>query len=180
MSSMPATHPAIYKSIIADLVESPGVVTLSGHELAPEIETKSAKGSTGATNTVHGQKIGRFTATFNLIDLDDVTAWESFSKILASTFNGPKPKAISCYHPDLVRQRITDVVVESLGPLQYDSKGGATAVVKFVEYRPPRAKPAAKAGGTNGTGARQGTTRIDPNAAAKRELALLLEQAKGL
>lgn len=177
MSHMPATHPLIYKSIIADGVESPGVVTLSGHERAPEIETKAAKGSTGATNVQHGMKIASFTATFNLIDLEDVTAWDSFTKVLESTFNGPKPKAIFVYHPDLVRQRITEVIVESLGPLQYDAKGGATAVVKFVEYRPPKPKPAAKAGGT---AERKGTTKVDPNAAAKRELQLLLDQAKGL
>ena len=94
--------------------------------------------------------------------------------MLASSLEGASPKALAIYHPDLARNKITDVVVESIGVLQHDGKNGATVVVKFLEYRPPKPKPAKKAA----AGKAAGTSRPDPNADAKRELAALLAQAK--
>lgn len=173
---MPATHPDIYRGIFVDFIFSPGVVKLSGHERGPEIETKAAKGSTGASNTAHGERIARFTATFTFAELDEIELWESFVKVLESSYRGPKVKALPIFHPDLARQRITEAIVESIGPLEWDDRGGGRAEVKFTEYRPPKAKAVAKASG----GQRTGTTTVDPNAAAKRELELLLAQAKKL
>lgn len=176
MSSTPNTHPDIYRSIITNGTESPGVVKITGLSRGPNVETTRAKGSTGATTTVHGDKISSFTATYTLADLDEVTEWETYIKILESSFK-PTPKAISCYHPELVRQRVTEVIVEDIGQLQFDDTGLCTVAVKFTEYKPPRPKAAAKA---KGTPERKGTTTLDPNAAAKRELELLLDQAKRL
>jgi len=171
---MPSTHPLIYQSVIVGGKESPGVVTLSGHSRKHKWERQRPKGTAGEFSVNQGKDLIAFSASFFLADLDDVTAWDEFAKMLATTLDGPKPTALSVFHPDLVRQQVTDVVVEDLGPLQYDAKGGATVVVKFLEYRPPKAKPASKAQAKT----RTGTTTLDPNAAAKRELAALLEQAK--
>jgi hypothetical protein len=66
----------------------------------------------------------------------------------------------------------------------HDGRGGATVLVKFIEYRPPKPKPTAKAqpkpGGTS-AGARTGVTTVerpDPNAAAKARLNELLAEAR--
>src|SRR5690606_10891447 len=132
------------------------------------------KGQTGAVTVNRGPANGGFTATFYLADETDVAGWDSFSALIASTVEGPKPKALSVYHPDLARNKITDVVVESLGILNHDGKGGANVTVKFLDFRPPKPKPAKKAA----AGAPAKRERLDPNAARKAELAALLEQAR--
>lgn len=179
MATSPYQHPAIYKSLIfSDGSESPGVVTLSGHDLPEEWEKQRAKGTTGTTTVNHGRGVIEFTATFSLADDEDRDGWDRMVKFLRSTTSaggGGKPKAIGVYHPDLVAQQISDCVVTSIGGLTHDDKGGSKGAVKFLEYRPPKPKPASKAAAG---GARQGRTVLDPNAKAKRELELLLAQAK--
>ena len=176
MATTPFNHPDIYKGIVINgTVETPGVVTLSGFDSKHEWEQQKAKGSTGATTLNRGRGLLSFTATFYLADLEDVEAWEEIDRILRDSLEGPKPRALLITHPDLLRQRVLDFVVESIGGMQHDGKGGATIACKFLEYRPPKPKPAAKPD----AGARRGTTTVnDPNAQRKAELAALLEQAK--
>lgn len=176
MATSPHTHPELYKSIVLAGQTSPGKVTLSNCERKHDWDTQKAKGQTGATTVNRGPANSGFTASFYLVDEEEVGAWDSFQSIASSSVEGPKPKALSVYHPDLARNRVTDVVVESIGLLQHDGRGGATCVIKFLEYKPPKAKPAAKAAaGVPKAGAQK---RPDPNAARKAELAALLEQAK--
>lgn len=174
MSTSPHTHPELYRSIILGGQPSPGVVTLSNCDRKHDWDVQKPKGQTGAVTVNRGPANGGFTATFYLADDTDVAGWDSFAALCSSTVDGPKPKAMSVYHPDLARNKITDVVVESLGILQHDGKGGAHVTVKFLEFRPPKPKPASKAAA--GTPAK--AKRPDPNAAAKAELAALLAQAK--
>lgn len=174
MSTSPHTHPELYRSIILGGTASPGVVTLSNCDRKHNWDVQTPKGQTGAVTVNRGPANGSFTATFYLADDVDVTGWDTFSALIASTVEGPKPKALSVYHPDLARNKITDVVCESLGILNHDGKGGASVTVKFLEFRPPKPKPAAKAA----AGVPAKAKRLDPNAAAKAELAALLEQAK--
>lgn len=167
-------------------VWSPGLCKLSRHERKKNIDVQRAKGKTGASTTLNGDDPADFDAEFTLANDEtvegpnsDFALWESFQKLIESTTNGAKPFALPIYHPDLARQRITEVMNGGVGPMIHDGKGGATVKVRFVEYLPPKpkaaAKPAAKAG------ARQGVTTLekpDPNAAAKAELAALLAEAK--
>lgn len=175
MALSPATHPDIFKALIIGGAFTPGVVTLSGHDRKEQWEKSKAKGTTLPTTVNHGRDLMQFTATFDLADDEDLDGWEALQKQLLSMTGSSKTKALGVYHPDLVSQQITDVVVVSIGGLTHDDRGGAKASVVFLEYRPPRPKPAAK------PQARTGVTTVDrpdPNAAAKRELAALLEQAK--
>jgi hypothetical protein len=174
MATSPHTHPELYRSIILGGTASPGVVTLSNGDRTHEWDEQKPKGQVGCVTVNKGPKNGKFTASFYLADETDVAGWDSFAALISSTVDGPKPKALSVYHPDLARNKVTDVVCESLGILSHDGKGGATVVVKFLEFRPPKPKPAAKAA----AGVPAKAKRPDPNAAAKAELAALLEQAK--
>jgi len=176
--------------IILGTTRSPGVVTLSGHDRAKAWEIKAAKGQTGASTSLNGDPVGEFDASFFLADdgdngdgPGDFDRWEEFQRLLESCVNGPKPTALPIYHPDLSRNHFTEVTVGKIGGMVHDGKGGATVKVHFLEYRPPKPKPAAKAQskpygqteGDIGTGRR---VSEDPNAAAKRELAGLVEEAK--
>jgi hypothetical protein len=177
MTTTPHTHPDLYMSVYVGGLKSPGKVTLSGYERDHDWDVQKAKGSTGATTVNHGPSNGGFTASFYLADFEDCEAWDDFQLMLASSVEGPKPKALAAYHPDLVRNKILDVVVKSIGTMVHDGKGGATVVCKFIEYKPPKAKPAVKADATGK--ARTGTTTVnDPNAARKAELAALVAQAQ--
>lgn len=174
MATAPHTHPDLYKSIYIGGVLSPGKVTLSGFDRDHDWDVQKAKGSTGATTVNRGPANGGFVASFYLADLEDLSAWDDFQTMLAASVEGAKPKALAAYHPDLVRNKILDVVVKSIGGFTHDGKGGATVVCKFIEYRPPKAKPAVKAGAA----AKAQPKAPDPNAAAKAELSALLAQAK--
>lgn len=174
MATSPATHPELYKSIVVDSRTSPGKVTLSNCDRKHEWDQQKPKGQTGEVSVNKGPKNSGFTASFYLVDETDVGGWDDFVAVLNASVEGPKPKALSVYHPDLARNKITDVVVESIGILQHDGKNGATVVVKFLEYRPAKPKPAAKAA----AGKAKSAARPDPNAARKAELAALLDQAK--
>ncbi|HEY3499765.1 MAG TPA: hypothetical protein VGK73_33970 [Polyangiaceae bacterium] len=174
MPTSPHTHPELYRSLLLDGQPSPGVVTLSNCERQHGWEKQSPKGQAGEFTVNKGPKNSAVVASFYLVDDTDVGGWDSYAAMLSSTVDGPKPKAMSAYHPDLARNKITDLVVESIGILQHDGKGGAHVTVKFLEFRPPKPKPASKAAAAPPAKAK----RPDPNAAAKRELAALLEQAK--
>ncbi len=178
MATTPATHPNIYKSILLGNLFSPGTVKLSGFDRAHDWEEQKPKGATGTVTVSHGPKNSGFTAEFYLADLEDIEAWDQFQRLIASTTDGPTPRALPAYHPDLVRNRITDVVCASIGGFTHDGKNGATVVVKFLEYRPAKAKAPAKPKGSGAAKDASAGTRPDPNAEAKRELAALREQAR--
>jgi len=177
MATSPHTHSELYRSIILGGQASPGVVTLSNCDRKHGWDQQQPKGQTGEYTVNKGPKNSGFTASFYLAGETDVAGWDSFSALLASTVEG-KPKALSVYHPDLARNKITDVVVESIGILQHDGKGGATGVVKFIEFRPPKPKPATKAAAGTPAKTKANASRPDPNAARKAELAALIEQAR--
>lgn len=175
MATNPVIHPDLYSAILLGNMFSPGTVTLSGHERAQRWEKQTPDGATGFFTVHKGDAARGFTAEFFLADLAQVEAWDEFQKVCESTVSGPKPRPLAAYHPDLVRNRIGDVVLESIGGFIHDGKGGARVTVKFLEYRPPKPKPASRPAPSNG---KAPANRNDPNAQAKAELAALLEQAK--
>lgn len=170
--------------IVLGITPSPGRVTLSGHDRWENWDVQKAKGQTGASSQLNGRDVGSFTATFYLAhdNLDDTETndfdlWDSFQRLIETMTNGPRPIAMPIFHPDLARNGFTEVSSGGVGGLVHDGKGGATVVVKFQEYKPPKPKPAAKAaakpGATSGPKAKP-----DPNAAAKAQLAALVAEAK--
>lgn len=179
----PYENDELLSKMVLGTIKSPGVCVISNHNRDKAWDVKAAKGQTGATSSLNGDPIGTFDAEFFLADdgaVDgptDFDEWEDFQRLIESTTNGPKPVALPCYHPDLARQRYTEVVSGGIGGLVHDGKGGARVKVKFLEYRPPKPKPPAKAQpkADNGTGTRE---KPDPNAAAKAQLAALLEKAR--
>lgn len=178
MATSPYVHPLLYKSLVFfGGVTSPGKVRLSGHDQKDKWERHAPKGTSGEVSINHGRELVEFTASFELADDEDRDGWVEFSKFLKSLTsaggNG-KPKAIGIYHPDLTDGGLIDFVVTSVGGMVHDDKGMSRATAKFLEFRPPKPKPASKAA----AGPRQGTTTLDPNEKAKRELQLLLEQAR--
>lgn len=164
-------------------IRSPGVVTLSGHDRPKNWDIQKAKGSTGSSTVLNGDEAAQFEATFSLAydeavydGTDDFTLWEEFQRLIESTTAGPKPFALPVYHPDLARNHITQVTNGGVGGMLYDGRGGATVKVKFLEFLPPKSKPAAKPTAKASSPAKP--SKPDPNAAAKAELAALLAKAR--
>lgn len=174
--------------IVLGTLSSPGTVKITGHDRNKDWDIQAAKGSAGSSDKLNGDPIGQFTCTFTLggDDLDDpnddFVQWEVFQKLVESLTNGPAPIALPIYHPDLARQKITEVSGAGVGGMNHDGLGGATIVIKFIEYKPLKPKPVAKAQAKPARGgSRGGSSAIlanDPNAAAKAELAGLVAQAK--
>ena len=175
-------NPEEYRYIVTAGVRSPGVVTLSGHDRAVKWDTKPAPGQVGATNSFTGIGLGEFTALFELATADELDAWADYQQLLKSTFSGPTPKALPIYHPDLAENDFTEVVVKSLGGKTYTVDLMCRVRVVFVEFRPSRDKRVSKATAQsrpNRTVSQPGgaSEDNDPNAAARAELASLVEQA---
>lgn len=170
-----------FRSIIIGTTRSPGSCIISGHDRPKNWDVKEAKGQTGASTALNGDPIGQFEVTFYLADdsfeadgTDDFSRWEEFQKLVESTTAGPKPKALSVYHPDLALNRFTEVVNGGVGGMSYDGRGGASVKVKFLEYKPPKPAKPKKAVAAPGAP----TRKPDPNAFAKQELDNLLTEAK--
>jgi len=167
----PNEFPDLFSVITLGTATSPGTVTLSGHDRNPSWDVASAKGQTGASSTLNGASVGRFTATFYLASAADQIAWPAFQRVVESTIAQSKPTALPVYHPDLAANHFAEVCAESIGGAVRDPRGGVTVTIKFIEFLPP--KPAQSKTATGGTGG-----KVDPNAARKAQLDALLEEAK--
>lgn len=187
-AATPQTCPDVYRAILLGTQWSPGVVVLSNHDRKKEWDVQSAKGSTGASSKRNGDPVGTFTATFTLAgDEDDedgqndYVRWEAFQLLLESIVDGDTSSTLPIYHPDLALQHFTEVSVARIGGRTWDATGMATHAVDFIEYRPPKAKPVAKAT-PKAAGATSPTKGVpakpDPNAQRKREVAALLDEAR--
>lgn len=170
MSPNPIDDEELFAGIVLGGQRSPGQVTLSGHDRKIGWDIKKGAGQAGATTTRTSEDPVEFTCAFYLATLEDFAAWPSFDALIRSTVNGPSPKALDVYHPDLATNRITSVVLSSFGGVIHDGKGGQTITVKLLEYRPPKPK-----GGTPKGSKSNGP---DPDAEAKAELARLTQQYK--
>ena len=167
--SNPISNPDLYDHIELGGVQSPGVVTLSGHDRKIGWDIKKGNAQSGATTTRSCDDPVEFTASFYLADEEDFDAWPTFLAVINSTVSGKTPSALDVYHPDLAENDIKSVVKGTVAGTVHDGKGGQTRVVKFLEYKPPR-----KAGGSpNGSKAGAAAKAPDPNAAALAEIAAL-------
>ena len=174
--TIPADNPDLYDKLIVGTTRSPGVVTLSDHDRNFAWNITSPKGSSGATSKLEGEELAKVTASFYLADDADFADWAAFERMLSASLAGPVPRALPIYHPDLAQRKIIRVSVVSIGALRHDGQGGATVVVKFVEYRPPKKKPPRKAKAEGQSPSID--ERPDPLAGAKAELADLLARAR--
>jgi hypothetical protein len=181
----PALNEDAYNAIILGGVRSPGVVVLSGFRRECAWDVKEGGAQDGAATTRKGQKPAKGTATFRLVydpteGSDQLTEYEQvFVPLLRSSFDKSQAQALTIYHPDLAMLGVTQVVVETIGQIDHDGKGGGSAQVGLLEYVKPKPKPASrpKAKASSGVDAR-GNAKPDPNAAAKAELAALLAEAR--
>lgn len=142
----------LFDKIILGSVQSPGVVTLTGHDRDRNWDVKAAKGADGATSSLNGSPVGGFSASFYLVrdydqGLDEFAEWDEFQKYCDALApdTGGKAKVTPIYHPDLARQRYTEVSVKKVYGLMHDGKGGATGKIDFIEYRPAKPKKVSSA-----------------------------------
>jgi len=173
----PIDQPELYDSIVTAGKSSPGQVTLSGHDRNHKWDIKDADGAGGASTTHKGEKVAQFSASFALVkdpvlDIDEFADWETYVATLKAALpNSGPPKALDIYHPDLAANDIKSVTIESIGGMVHDGKGGATVVVKFLEYRPAKKK------GGSPKGSKPAAQKPDPNGDLKAQIYALLKQA---
>lgn len=168
----------VRKHLLAGKI-SPGRCTVSNHDDKEDWHVQQGTGSTGATSTLWGKPIVQFDVTYELGDVDDETTgisdieyWDNtFAPLIQSTVNQAKPKALPFFHPDVPA---TEVCKATIGGKSRQANGGVTVKVTYIVHRPPKPKKVAKATFTNSGSA----AKPDPNAAAKAQLAALVEEAK--
>lgn len=168
----PLDDPDLYDAIVLGGLRSPGVVVrISGHDRKVGWDVKTAKGQKGAATTLKDIPPAEVEVEIFLADRGEFAAWDEFKAMIDSTVAGPTPKALDVYHPDLAEQEITSVVKAGTVGTKHDGKGGQTKIFRLQEYSPPKPKTGTVSGAsTNGKREREA---VDPNAAAKAELAKL-------
>ncbi len=176
----PFDQAELYEKMNLAGVLSPGQVVLSGHKRAQKWDVKEASGNAGATTTNVGASLAQFTATFALVrddmlGVDEFEEWNVFVEYLMLANTTKPPKAFDVYHPDLALLRISSVVVASIGGVVHDGKGGATVVVEFLEYSPPK-----KAGGSPKGSKSKGKDEVDPNGDIKQQVDIAVAQAQAI
>jgi hypothetical protein len=173
--------------IVLGYTPSPGTCVPTGHDNWKSWDIQAAKGTTGASSNLNGDPIKQFSITFHLTEFTgdgvptgDFENWTAFRKLIESLTSGPTPIALPIYHPDLAESGITEVSSGGIGAAVHDGTGGKSYTVKFIEYKPPKAKPSgkAKAKPAGGTVPGKPPPPPDPNAKAKAELAQLLAVAR--
>ncbi len=172
MTLNPLDNPDEYNHMELGSVESPGVVTFTGHDSVVNWDEKVGNAQNGSTLTRKGDKAVEFTASFFLADRDDFEDWPAFLAVVNETVKGPKPQPIDCYHPDLAENGIVSVVKSAVLGVQHDGKGGQTRVVKFKAYK----VPTPGGGSASGSKTKPAGPVPDPNAAALAQLAALTQQ----
>jgi hypothetical protein len=165
----PIDDPDLYDHVELGGVQSPGVVTIMGHDRKVGWDIKKGAGQSGATTTRSSDEPIEFTCSFKLVDADDFDAWPTFLATVNSTVSGQAPTALDIYHPDLAENGITAVVKATVMGTVHDGTGGVTKAVKFLEYRPPRPAKGSPKGSKAGADAKA----PDPNQAALDEIARL-------
>jgi hypothetical protein len=173
----------LFNAIFLAGVRSPGLVTLSGHDRDQNWDIKKADGQGGASTDWKGEEIAQFQASFYLLvdpvqGVDEFAEWDDFADVIRSSLPSTGTiKALDIYHPDLARNDIKSVSQAKIGGLTHDGKGGATVVVKFLEYRPPKKKGGSPNGSKSGA-SKKTAPKPDPNADLKAEIAALTTQAQ--
>jgi hypothetical protein len=133
----PVDHEELFNSIFLGGQQSPGTVTLSGHDREAKWDVKTVKGKKGANITLDTIQPTKFQASFYLVTRDQWDDWESFQDLIESTFNGTTVRALDIYHPDLARNGIKSVCGAKIGGKKHDGKGGQNVTIEFLEYFPP-------------------------------------------
>jgi hypothetical protein len=183
---VPPNHENVdaWSHLIVAGMYSPGVVTLSGHERVIGWDDQAAKGQDGATSSRTGEPLGKFTASFYLVDEEYITAgesdfteWELFQQLLESSTAGEEPVALEIYHPDLARNHFTAIVLGKMGAMVPDGKGGANIAVELREHRPKKTKPSGGASKTKTTPETAGDKAVRD---AEKELQDLIDAGKNL
>lgn len=169
----PLDDPALYNVVELGGVQSPGRVTITGHDRKIGWDIKKGSGQKGATVTRSSSDPIEFTCSFFLADREDFDAWPTFLATVNSTADGPTPKALDIYHPDLAEVGISAVVKATVGGTVHDGLGGQTRVIKFLEYRPPAPSRGSPSGSKSSA-----KKAVDPNADLQRELEKLAQQYK--
>lgn len=183
----PFDNEELFDRITLAGVNSPGKATISGAKRSEKWDVKEGDGQDGASTTRKGKEPAKFSISFELYydptqGIDEFAEWTEFLKVLRRPVAGKEAVALEIFHPDLAELDIKAVVVTSIGSKVHSGKGSATVAVEFLEYSPPKPKPAKGAkGGKNSKGGKTSgadAKASDPNAAAKEQLANLLTEAK--
>ncbi len=168
----PETGAAQWNVLVVSGVETPGVVTLSGHDLKIGWDIQNPTGSAGGTTTRTKEPVKEFDAEFYLTNEpnanghSDFDHWDKFQKRLeAAVAPGKKPRALEIFHPDLARVHITSATVGSISGMTLDKKGGGTIRVHFIEFRPPKRIKAVPMGKKT-----EGDAVLDADLAKKKKL----------
>ena len=172
----PISDPDLYDHVELGGVQSPGIVTITGHDRKIGWDIKKGSGQSGATTTRSSDDPTEFTCSFYLADEEDFAQWPTFLATVNSTVSGQTPTALDIYHPDLAENDIKAVVKATVSGSVHDGKGGVTKVVKFLEYRPPRpakgspraARPAPRRRRQTRTRPRSTRSRSSPSSTKRR------------
>lgn len=142
LAANPFVRPDEYDFIVVAGTISPGLFQLlDGANRPYKWDTKDAAGAQGATITYRGLRPSEIKTRFCFWTPDQIdTFYNSFVHLLQYDATKTKPKPVIVFHPALLANDITSLVVTNIGQLK-DLGGQLWSVaVDWLEYRPAKTK----------------------------------------
>lgn len=170
----PITLPIVWDYLIVSGQVAPGLCKISDAPRANKWDVKDGPGTQGATTTYRGNQVAEFTAKLLLgwsspsrdgtQDLDNLAAFLNLLDF--DPTKNANEAALDISHPalDVPNPPIRAAALKEIGTLTSAGPGGLWTIdLKFIEYRPPKAK--------NATSTPQGSTPASVSGALAGNLA---------
>ena len=171
----------LFYKLTAGDKDSPGkIVAITDCDREWVWDEKKPTKQEGVDAILHGVKRGIVAVTFWLwkdydTNIDHFELWDAFQDQLESFNSGPEARAFEVYHPVLSRQGYTELRLKKIYGQQFLPTGEALVRVDFSQHLPPREKKPVKVAASQVSPI---SKKVDPNAAAKAELAALVKEAQ--
>lgn len=139
--SNPIEDPGLYNYILLSGTRSPGLAELeSGGERSLKWENQQAPGFAGAISICKGEEISEVSYRFTFWKVEHFTAWETvFAPMLRAGMKKRPPRVYELSDPAVSHNEIKAVAGANVGPLKKIGPSKWAVVVKFHEYRKPKA-----------------------------------------
>jgi len=186
----PVRNPRLYDSFKLAGRRSPGRCKFNFPKRELGWDVQVPKGSTGGNTVLNNTKPMQFEVEIYVWDGDDefgapvdhFARWDAWKAVLDKPIKPTDPKALDIFHPQLegLKPPVRSVVVQSYCEPQPDGKGGGTAKITLLEFRPIVPKKAKTPKGSDSwfsTDELAGK-KSDPNADLKAEVKKLTEAYK--
>jgi hypothetical protein len=117
---------------------TPGVATIVGADSVVVLDAQQGAGTTGAPIRFRGRELIKFKLILKFWESGHWQAWDSMRALFQTPPFGKLPAPLTIWHPWLVMQEVSQVVVKGCSQPVLDDYMAATVTIDMWEYKKPR------------------------------------------